>query len=225
MKYNPDKHHPRSTRLKGYDYSSAGAYFITICAFQRHCLFGQVVDGEMQLNEFGQMAAEEWLHSKEIRQEIDFDEWIIMPNHLHGIVLIESTAPAGENGQISLPQAGDPEGANNHLPLRQPPVGANGCLPSSSLCLPSSSWRNDPYRLVPPMRPRSLASFIAGFKSATTKRINTLRDAAGTPVWQRNYYDHIIRDERSLQHMRHYIKNNPLTWADDQLHPCNPSKW
>lgn len=75
------------------------------------------------------------------------------------------------------------------------------------------------------MRPRSRASFIAGFKSATTKRINTVRDAAGTPIWQSNYYDHIIRDKRSLQHMRHYIKNNPLAWADDQLHPCHPSKW
>ena len=75
------------------------------------------------------------------------------------------------------------------------------------------------------MRPRSLASFIAGFKSATTTRINTLRDAAGTPVWQRNYYDHIIWNERSLQYMRHYITNNPLTWAEDQLHPSNPSKW
>jgi putative transposase len=162
MKYNPNKHHRRSSRLKGYDYSAAGAYFITICTFQRQCLFGQVVNGEMQLNEFGQMVAKEWLHSKELRQEIDFDEWVIMPNHLHGIVLIESIDP----------------------------VGANGCLPSSS------SWRNDPHRLVPSMRPRSLASFIAGFKSATTKRINTVREAAGTPVWQRNYYDHI--SERAI---------------------------
>ncbi len=190
MKYNPNKHHRRSLRLKGYDYSAAGAYFITICTFQRQCLFGQVVEGEMQLNEFGQIVAEEWLHSKEIRQEIDFDEWVIMPNHLHGIVLIESIDPVGANG-----------------------------------CLPSSPWCNDPHRLVPPMRPRSLASLIAGFKSATTTRINTLRDAAGTPIWQRNYYDHIIRNERSLQHIRHYTTNNPLTWADDQLHPSNPSKW
>ena len=204
MKYNPHKHHRRSIRLKGYDYSAAGAYFITICAFQRQCLFGQVVNGEIQLNEFGQMVAEEWLHSKEIRQEIDFDAWVIMPNHLHGIVLIESIDPVGANG--CLPSEFDGEGANHHLPS-------------------SSPLRHDPHRLVPPMRPRSLASFIAGFKSATTKRINTLRNAAGTPVWQRNYYDHIIRNERSLQHMRHYIKNNPLTWADDQLHPCNPSKW
>ncbi|MGB3138135.1 MAG: transposase [Nodosilinea sp.] len=203
MKYNPDKHHRSSIRLKGYDYSAAGAYFITICAFQRHCLFGQIVEGEMQLNEFGQIVAEEWLHSKEIRQEIDFDAWVIMPDHLHGVVLIESI---------------NPEGANNHLPLRQTLVGANGCLPSSS-------WRNNPHRLVPPMRPRSLASFIAGFKSATTKRINTLRDAAGTPVWQRNYYDHIIRNDQSLQHIRHYITNNPLTWADDKLHPLNLSTW
>ncbi|NEQ47293.1 MAG: hypothetical protein F6K00_28640 [Leptolyngbya sp. SIOISBB] len=192
MPYDPDHHHRRSIRLKGYDYSSAGAYFVTLCTFQRQCLFGQITDGTMQLNEFGQIVAEEWRHSSTIRQEIDFDQWVIMPNHLHGIVAI------------------NPVGAHNR-------VGANGRLPLQRT--------GHSQRVVPPMKPRSLSSFVAGFKSATTKRLNALRNAAGTPVWQRNYYEHIIRNEASLQRIRQYIQGNPATWQDDQLNPSNPSKF
>jgi len=189
MKYDPDKHHRRSIRLEGYNYSSGSAYFVTICTFQRQCLFGQIVDGEMQPNEIGQIVAEEWLQSRMIRKEIDFDQWVIMPNHLHGIVLIELIDPVGVNDRLPLQRMGQPQ------------------------------------RVVPPMKPRSLSSFIAGFKSGTTKRINTARNLPRTPVWQRNYYEHIIRNEESLQKVQQYIQNNPATWQDDQLNPCNPSKF
>jgi len=91
-------------RLKGYDYSSVGAYFITLCTFQRQCRSGQIIDGAMQLNQCGQIAAEEWLQSSAIRQEIDFDRWVIMPNHLHGIVLINLTRPVVANGRLPLPR-------------------------------------------------------------------------------------------------------------------------
>ncbi|WP_204141832.1 transposase [Halomicronema sp. CCY15110] len=186
MPYDPDHHHRRSIRLQGYNYSSAGAYFITLCTFQRQCLFGQIIDGVMQLNECGQIVFEEWLNSSSIRQEIEFDQWVIMPNHLHGIVLI---TPVGAHGRAPLPEP---------APRR---VGVA-------------------YR-----KPRSLSSFVAGFKSATTKRINTARNSTGTPVWQRNYYEHIIRSEASCQRIRQYIHSNPATWQDDQLHPSNPSKF
>jgi REP element-mobilizing transposase RayT len=174
MKYDPEKHHRRDAerrqrrtiRLQGYDYTSAGLYFITICTHQRQCLFGEIVDGEMRLNEYGQIVSEEWMRSTDIRQEIDFDAWVIMPNHMHGIVVI------------------------NPPDTTPPPVGAHGRAP-----LPCAPQRiGIAYR-----KPRSLSSFVAGFKSATTKRINILRHAAGTPVWQRNYYEHVIRDETSLQ--------------------------
>lgn len=150
----------------------------------------------MQLNELGQIVADEWMRSRSIRREIDFDAWVIMPNHIHGLVWI---------------QASD---------VPQDLVGANGRLPLHGM---AHSTNQD--RLVPPMKPRSLSSFIAGFKSATTKRINLMRNAAGTPVWQRNYYEHIVRSEESLQHLQRYIQNNPLSWQQDQLHPGNPSKW
>ncbi|MBL1202730.1 MAG: transposase [Nostoc sp. GBBB01] len=190
MKYNPQIHDRNSTRLRGYDYSSAGFYFVTICTYKRHCLFGEIVNEEMVLNEYGKIVAEEWIESSEIRQEIELDEWIVMPNHFHTIIAI----------------------------THQPP----GCLPDTSNNSPQTN--DNSQRIIPPMKPRSLSSAIAGFKCATTSRINTIRNAPGTPVWQRNYYEHIIRNQFSLEKIRQYIQNNPQSWNKDQLHPNIQSK-
>jgi len=155
----------------------------------------------MRLSEYGQVVSDEWLQSREIRQEIDFDAWVIMPNHLHGIVIIQSLDIHPDSGQSN-----DGVGANGHSPLRATPS-------------------TNPNPMIPPMKPRSISSFVVGFKSATTKQINILRNAAGAPVWQRNYYEHIIRNDEALQQIRQYIHNNPLTWPEDQLHPDVRSKW
>jgi len=88
MVYNPDMHHRRSIRVKGYDYSSAGAYFVTLCTRNRQCLFGEIVGGEMCLNAMGKIVAEEWVKTGLIRQENELDAWVVMPNHLHGIVMV-----------------------------------------------------------------------------------------------------------------------------------------
>ena len=96
MKYDPVKHHRRSIRLKGYDYSQAGYYFVTICCYQRQCLFGKIIDGVMQLNRYGAMVQDEWLKSSVIRVEIKLDEYIVMPNHFHGIVIINPVGAKGE---------------------------------------------------------------------------------------------------------------------------------
>ncbi|NJM77407.1 MAG: hypothetical protein HC852_18505, partial [Acaryochloridaceae cyanobacterium RU_4_10] len=98
MKYDSSKHHRRTIRLKDHDYSADGMYFVTICAYQRNCLFGEIVDGVMNKNEYGQIVVEEWLKSADIRQEIGFGEWVIMPNHIHGIVIIDQIAPAHSVG-------------------------------------------------------------------------------------------------------------------------------
>ena len=191
MKYDPDKHHRRSIRLPGYDYSQPGAYFVTICVDRRECLFGDVVDGQMRLNQYGEIVADEWQRSSVIRQEIELDAWVVMPNHFHGIVII------------------NPVGANGRSPLRRSPL-----------------RRSPPGNYVrPQMKPKSLSSLMAGFKSITTKKINILRDASGTKLWQRNYYEHIIRNQEAMDKIRQYIINNPLSWSIDQLHPDNPSKW
>lgn len=171
--------HRRSIRLKGYDYSQAGAYFVTLCTHNRECLFGKIVDGEMRLNELGHIVCEEWLRSAEIRPEIMLDAFVVMPNHLHGIVIF---TPVGAHGRAPLPS-----------PSPQPPH----------------------------RKPRSLGSFIAGFKSVVTKRINQTRQTPGIPVWQRNYYEHIIRNQESLARIRRYIADNPAKWDVD---PENPTR-
>ena len=88
MSYDPDKHHRRSIRLKGYDYTQAGAYFVTLCTWQRECLFGEIVGGKMQLNDCGRVLEEEWLHTAVVRPNVDLDAFVIMPNHMHGIIVI-----------------------------------------------------------------------------------------------------------------------------------------
>jgi REP element-mobilizing transposase RayT len=171
--------HRRSIRLKGYDYSQAGAYFVTICTHKRDFLFGEVVDGEMRANEFGCVVSKEWFGSADIRAEIKLypDEFVVMPNHIHGIVWILDHVGA----------TGPRVGAHGRAPLQRPP--------------------------------RSLGAFVAGFKSAVTKRINMMRGTPGAAVWQRGYYEHIIRDDESLNRIREYILQNPLRWHLDLENP------
>ncbi|CAK8713892.1 Transposase IS200-like domain-containing protein [Candidatus Electronema halotolerans] len=94
MSYNPDIHHRRSIRLRGYDYSQAGVYFVTLCTHNRECLFGEIANGAMQLNAAGKIVADEWLKIAQIRDEIELDEWAVMPNHLHGIMVLTDTVGA-----------------------------------------------------------------------------------------------------------------------------------
>ncbi len=183
MTFNPDSHERRSLRLRAYDYAQAGAYFVTVCAYRRECLFGEVADGEMVMSDIGRIVADEWWRSAEIRQEVVLDAFVVMPNHIHGIVVITDV------------------GATDH-------VGAHGRAPLRTR-------DNCPYR-----PPRSLGAFIAGFKSACTKRINEHRARPGTPVWQRNYYEHVIRNEEDLNAIREYVIHNPARWAEDAEHPA-----
>jgi REP element-mobilizing transposase RayT len=232
MSFNPDNHHRRSIRLDGYDYSSSGAYFITIGTYQRQCLFGNVIDGAMHLNDMGHIVAEEWMRSQTIRQEIQFDEWVIMPNHIHGIVWIQSPDtsdnPVGAHGGAPARRQASQPNRDDHCPNQSAKTKTTGEEHQQSARAHSRAPlqpTSQPKIGIAHRRPRSLSSFIAGFKSATTKRINRFRNAPGTPVWQRNYYDHIIRDDRALHQIRHYIQTNPSSWTIDQLHPENPSKW
>ncbi len=174
MKYDPEKHHRRSIRIPGYDYSQGGMYFVTICTRDRECLFGDMVDGGMRLNKFGYIVHEEWEKSVEIREEIELDAFVVMPNHIHGVVIIT---------------------VGN--------VGATG---------------RSPLRSGPPKR--SLGALVGGLKSAVTKRINDLRGTPGIPIWQPNYYEHIIRNAESLTRIRQYIFDNPARWAFDRENPA-----
>ena len=132
----------RQLRLPDYDYAEPGAYFITLCSHQRLCLFGTIRDGMMVTNSFGQVVTETWGEQTGAPSAIRTDEWVLMPNHFHAIVLIESQ-----------------EGGSRAAPTR------------------------------------TLGTAINAFKTVSAKRINQLRGTPGTPVWQRNYYEHIVRSE------------------------------
>ena len=182
MIYPSEKYRRKSIRLKGYDYSAPGGYFVTICTYKHECLFGDIVNEKMVLNGLGKIVMEEWCRSESIRAEIRLDSFIVMPNHFHGIVWIVETHGHKDGDDIVE--------AIGRSPLQRP---------------------NGP-------RPRSLSSMIAGFKSVCKIRINQIRNTPGEPVWQRGYYDHIIRNEEALNRIREYIQFNPQKWNLDRYY-------
>ncbi len=197
MKYDPEKHHRGSIRLKGYDYSKVGAYFVTICVYNRERLLGSVIGGEMETNEAGHLAAECWEWLAEHYTYVELDEWIIMPNHLHGIVLIRAN-----NDRSSLPNDG------------------RGGLPNDGRGgLPNDGRGGS--RTAPTAKAKPLGRIIGAFKTVSSKYINKCRGTPGESIWQRNYYEHIVRNESELNRIREYIAGNPRQWEWDRENPTN----
>ena len=189
MRYDPNHHHRRSIRLKGYDYSQAGAYFVTICTQDRACLFGDVIDGDIRWNDARQRVAQCWLDIPHHFPHVELDSFVIMPNHIHGIIVITSDCDVG---------------ARHAVPLH--------AVPPQQMAPPRAEQFGKPV-------PGSVSTIVRSFKSAATKHLNEWRGTPGTPVWQRNYYEHIIRNEESLNRIREYITNTPLQWAMDHENP------
>lgn len=208
--YDPVIHHRRSIRLKGYDYSQPGAYFVTLCAQGRECLFGKIENGEMILNDIGKIVADEWSKSAEIRDEIDLGEWVIMPNHFHGIVIINENNRVqrfcGVNRPCRVNRPVDPTIMNAENGSHYRPV--------------DPTFDEYEFNEKPGPRPKSLASLLAGFKSSVTVRVNDLRHTPGAKIWQRNYYERIIRNKMEYQQKTEYILKNPLNWKEDNFF-CN----
>ena len=189
-KYNPNFHHRRSIRLKGYDYGQAGLYFITICCQDRICRFGQVENGKMKLNEFGEIAHNEWLNTPKIRPNVKLGEFVIMPNHIHGIIEIHDR---GESHSPKTKESHERKGV-----CKTPP-------------------HHTPHHTQPPKSPsNNIGAIVRGYKSSVTRQINTL--GFNEKLWQRNYYEHIIQDERAFQNISEYIKNNPAKWGGDKFY-------
>jgi len=115
MKYNPDKHHRRSIRLQGYDYSQPGIYFITLCTQNRECLFGEILNGEMRLNEFGKIAHQCWLEMPHHFPHVQLDEFVIMPDHIHGIIVLNNIVGAKKFSPQPMPTP-----QRNITPFRSP---------------------------------------------------------------------------------------------------------
>ncbi len=188
-----NKYRIESIRLPGYDYSRPGAYFITIVTHNRQCLFGNIVDGKMILNEYGELAQNEWLKTGVIRPNIVIDAFVVMPNHLHGILIIMDNG-CGFGG-----------------------IGGRGTLQRAS----TTEQFGKPTK-------NSIPTIVRLFKSTTTKQINQLRvetrcnvsphvSTPIQPLWQHNYYEHIIRNDTELTRIRQYIINNPKRWEKDNL--------
>jgi putative transposase len=153
MRFDPFVHGRQSIRLPGYDYSSAGAYFITICTHRRKHLFGEILAGEMQENEFGHVVRSHWFQLPQYYANLTADEFAIVPDHIHGILILQESP-----------------------------------------------------------KTKSIPEIIQGFKTFSARKINRLREQKGIPVWQRNYYEIIIRNEAGLDPVRKYIINNPKNW-------------
>ena len=171
-------HHRRSMRLAGWDYSAAGAYFVTVCSEDRAHLFGEIVDGKMRVNAVGAVVAETWLWLPSQYPYVTLDEWCLMPNHLHGVLIL-----AGKGGSRTV--TGDAAGDGTALAVHA--------------------------------RRKPLGRLIGAFKTVSTKHINQLRDTPARMVWQRNFWERVVRDDAEMDRIREYIGDNPARWGLDEL--------
>jgi REP element-mobilizing transposase RayT len=178
MRYDLERHHRRSVRLKGYDYAGSGAYFVTICTQNHECLFGEIRDGRMILNDAGRMVQSLWDELPRHFPNVELDTFVVMPNHVHGIIWIIDVGRGTACRAPTVERFGQPVA-------------------------------------------HSLPTIIRSFKSAVTKCVNAQRGTPGLPIWQRNYYEHIIRNDDELNRICEYIVNNPARWDNDVENPLN----
>ena len=183
-------HHRKSIRMLAYDYAQPGAYFVTLCTHNRESLFGDIVDDVMCLNTCGQIVQACW---QAIPQHISFarlDVFVVMPNHFHAIVrIVEKVSCQGEASPICQ---GNIKSRSDASPLHRMPHGTTS---------------------------GSLSAIVQNFKSVTARKINCIKQESATGVWQRSYYERVIRNEGELNAIRQYIENNPLKWALDRENP------
>ena len=164
-------------RLRDYDYSRAGGYFITVCTYHRDCVFGEVMNQQMRLNKVGEIVEQWWLKLGDAFPKTTLDHYATMPNHFHGVIMITDRSDVG---------------AIHELPLQGDRITRRRML-------------------IPKM--------VGYFKMNSSKYVNRLMGTPGTPLWQRNYYEHVIRTENELNRIREYMENNALKWDLDRENP------
>ena len=199
MLYDPKIHHRRSIRLRGYDYAQSGLYCVTIVVQGRQTIFGEIANGVMRANDAGRIVEEVWGELPTHFACVDTDAFVLMPNHIHGIVVICDRCEAGS-------AVGGGEGGETP-PLRGAESAVGGGEGEETPPLPVFSGRP------------KLGQVVAYFKYRSAKRINALWGTAGERLWQRNYYEHVVRDERDLERLRGYIDENPARWDLDDENP------
>lgn len=197
MKFDPAKHHRRSIRLKGFDYTQPGGYFVTVVTYQREGLFGEIVMEEMRLSKYGLVTQQQWEKLPKRFPNIELGAFVVMPNHIHGIIQIidesrRGTADESERRGI----AEDTKDLDRKSSRYAPTKGQFG-----------------------KMIPNSIPTIIRSYKSAVAYRINLMRGTKDVPVWQRNYYEHVIRNHEDWDRIHKYIESNPSMWAEDEENP------
>jgi putative transposase len=252
------RHNRHSLRLKGYDYSLPGAYFVTICTQNRECLFGDIVSGEMILNDAGKMIKNIWNNLPSFYLNIETDTMCIMPNHFHAIIKINpmsnhSHAPTKKNHATngaeidSAPTMNDavktfkqnrahnskgaemkikkmcPMSNHSHTPTKKNHVGADSISAPDFDSAPGTTHTTKGAEME---SAPTLGDVVQTFKRYTTiEYIKMVKQNILPPfdkrVWQRNYYEYIIRDEDDYNRIHEYIENNPLKWELDSLNPKN----
>jgi len=245
MTYDSQKHHRRSVRLKGYDYSQAGAYFVTVCVQDRACLFGEVVGDQMHLNEAGRLVLAEWNALPVRFPAVTLDVFGVMPNHIHGIIVVTAAGIVARQAPVGATLVVAPTPAASVMEEREsadvarsrattrvaPTTSPAASAPAASV--PAVSVRAAPVPAASvtatsarvsaaPTSP--LGDIVGAFKSLTTGLyIHGVKQLGWPPfrgrLWQRNYHEHIIRDDESLQRIRQYIVDNPACWASDPENP------
>lgn len=213
-----NKYRIESARLKGWDYRTNGFYFVTICTHDRQHFFGDVVNGEMQLSAIGEIVAQEWEKTPQIRPYVIPDEWVVMPNHFHAIVAIHNQPPVETfRRNVSTTDHGTHRNAptTNHGTPQNPVETTRRVVSTDN----HGTHRNVPTNNATGLKSKSLGAIIGQFKSVCTKQIWAL--GYSDFRWQPRFYDHIIRDESALMNIRQYIADNPLKWHLDRENSAN----
>ncbi|MBM3934286.1 MAG: transposase [SAR202 cluster bacterium] len=195
QKFDPAVHHRRSIRLPDYDYSPPGAYFITICTNNNACLFGEIVSGEMRLNSAGEMVTKAWNEIPDFYPGVDVDAFVVMPNHIHGIIVL-----SGDTGG-SEPSA-TPGRARGPAPTGEG-------TPPQPLAPAAATSRHSLPNIVERFKSLTTKLYIEGVKEANWLRFNQR-------LWHRNYYEHVVRGYKDLEAVREYIRLNPANWHRDE---------
>lgn len=182
-------------RLSGFDYSQPGEYFVTICTKDRVCWFGEIKGGKVRLSPIGMVVEEEWRKTEDVRTNVELDAFVVMPNHIHGIIVLKSLAET--TGPV-VSHATEMTNASETTNATE----TTNALETTQRVV---STRNKT------LMPNSLGSIVGQFKSVVTKRIHA--DGHHDFAWQPGYYDHVVRNEKDLERIREYIRLNPERWT------------
>jgi putative transposase len=208
----------QSIRLRHRDYTQPGACFITLCVYDREYLFGEIINGKMLLNEYGKIADNCWRKIPDIRSNVNLDEFIVMPNHIHGIIILK---PFFVGAADPVARISDKKEFRIGTEISELEKSAFLINRATESVAPTEFQSKDKEKKNRPNGPKpgSVGAIIGQYKSVVTKQINTARNTVGKDVWQRDYYDHIGRNSREIFRIRQYIRNNPLQWELDEENP------